>query len=175
MFLNELNGVIVENLHTSAYIHLSRHCSLFCGLVIHFKRKQPDSFLLHSILHPLTVFKVHRSSDASFLQEETSWQNEELPFLLQVAKCFTYLTFKYEQHNKKVLLLIRCRTHHERMFELIKSLQKQNLFQNISVFIWYSECIFEQQWFVSYFTDILQSRNLFYNSWIVCLSYKYHW
>ena len=101
MFLNELNGVIVKNLHTSAFIDLSRHCSLFCGLVIHFKCKQPDPFLLPSILHPLTEFKVHRSSDASFLQEETSWQNKELPFLPQVAKCFTYLTLKYEHHNKK--------------------------------------------------------------------------
>ena len=132
--LNELNGVIVKNLHTSAYIHLSRHCSLFCGLVIHFKRKQPDSFLLHSILHPLTVFKVHRSSDASFYKKKPDGKMKNYLFCPRWPNVLhIWLSSSNNVHNKKVSLLIRCRTHHERMFEFIKSLQKQNLFRGIFV------------------------------------------
>ena len=107
---------------------MSRHCSLFCGLVIHFKCKQPDPFLLPSILHPLTEFKVHRSSDASFLQEETSWQNEELPFFAAGGQMLYIFDSQVRTSQQKVFLLMRCRIHHERMFEFIESLQKQKLF-----------------------------------------------
>ena len=149
MFLNELNGVIVENLHTSAYIHLSRHCSLFCGLVIHFKCKQPDSFLLCS--HCTSIDSIQSSSiiRCFFFTRRNLMAKWRTTFFAAGGQMFYIFDFQVRTTQQKVLLLIRCRTHHERMFELIKSLQKQNLFQNIFVFIWYSECIFEKQWFVS--------------------------